>query len=110
MAHDGIDAVPETGTWLLQKGERVTTAATSAKLDATLERVNRDTSGGFSGPPITQEIQINGNPDNRTLELVRKAALDGAQMGYDRVKSDMARGTGISRTMRGTHNVGRKVR
>lgn len=31
MAHDGIDAVPETGTWLLQKGERVTTAATSAK-------------------------------------------------------------------------------
>ncbi|HBX7562871.1 TPA: phage tail tape measure protein, partial [Klebsiella pneumoniae] len=32
MAHDGIDAVPETGTWLLQKGERVTTAATSAKL------------------------------------------------------------------------------
>ncbi|WP_336100495.1 phage tail tape measure protein, partial [Klebsiella pneumoniae] len=27
MAHDGIDAVPETGTWLLQKGERVTTAA-----------------------------------------------------------------------------------
>lgn len=110
MAHDGIDAVPETGTWLLQKGERVTTAATSAKLDATLERVNRDTNGGFSGAPITQEIQINGNPDNRTLELVRKAALDGAQMGYDRVKSDMARGTGISRTMRGTHNVARKVR
>lgn len=110
MAHDGIDAVPETGTWLLQKGERVTTAATSAKLDATLERVNRDSNGGFSGPPITQEIQINGNPDNRTLELVRKAALDGAQMGYDRVKSDMARGTGISRTMRGTHNVGMKVR
>lgn len=110
MAHDGIDAVPETGTWLLQKGERVTTAATSAKLDATLERVNRDSNGGFSGAPITQEIQINGNPDNRTLELVRKAALDGAQMGYDRVKSDMARGTGISRTMRGTHNVGRKVR
>ncbi|MBD8370325.1 phage tail tape measure protein, partial [Klebsiella pneumoniae] len=31
MAHDGIDAVPETGTWLLQKGERVVTANTSAK-------------------------------------------------------------------------------
>lgn len=110
MAHDGIDSVPQDGTWFLQKGERVTTAATSAKLDATLERVNRDSNSGFSGAPITQEIQINGNPDNRTLELVRKAALDGAQMGYDRVKSDMARGTGISRTMRGTHNVGRKVR
>ncbi|MDF2792762.1 MAG: phage tail tape measure protein [Pseudomonas orientalis] len=40
MAHDGIDAVPETGTWLLEKGERVTTAETSAKLDRTLERIN----------------------------------------------------------------------
>lgn len=39
MAHDGIDSIPETGTWLLEKGERVTTAETSAKLDATLARV-----------------------------------------------------------------------
>jgi lambda family phage tail tape measure protein len=39
MAHDGLDAVPETGTWLLQKGERVTTAETSAKLDKTLNDV-----------------------------------------------------------------------
>ncbi|BCB06801.1 hypothetical protein HHSLTHF2_06910 [Vreelandella venusta] len=39
QAHDGIDSVPETGTWLLEKGERVTTADTSAKLDATLARV-----------------------------------------------------------------------
>ncbi|HCY2110796.1 TPA: phage tail tape measure protein, partial [Escherichia coli] len=46
MAHDGIDAVPETGTWLLQKGERVTTAATSAKLDATLDRVAKQSTGG----------------------------------------------------------------
>ncbi|HHP2082686.1 TPA: phage tail tape measure protein, partial [Klebsiella pneumoniae] len=46
MAHDGIDAVPETGTWLLQKGERVTTAATSAKLDATLDRVANQSTGG----------------------------------------------------------------
>ncbi len=46
MAHDGIDSVPETGTWLLQKGERVTTAETSAKLDRTLDRVSKDTTGG----------------------------------------------------------------
>ena len=32
QAHDGIDSVPETGTWLLQKGERVTTAKTSANV------------------------------------------------------------------------------
>lgn len=39
MAHDGIDSVPQDGTWLLQKGERVTTAETSAKLDRTLSQV-----------------------------------------------------------------------
>ena len=37
MAHDGIDAVPKTGTWLLEKGERVMTAETSAKLDNKLD-------------------------------------------------------------------------
>lgn len=47
MAHDGIDSVPKTGTWLLEKGERVTTERTSAKLDRTLDeiRAGRNTSG-----------------------------------------------------------------
>jgi len=48
MAHDGIDSIPETGTWLLEKGERVTTAETSAKLDKTLS----DIQGGGTGAPV----------------------------------------------------------
>lgn len=48
MAHEGIDAIPETGTWLLEKGERVTTAETSAKLDKTLS----DIQSGGTGAPI----------------------------------------------------------
>ncbi|HHB7551019.1 TPA: phage tail tape measure protein, partial [Klebsiella pneumoniae] len=51
QAHDGIDSVPETGTWLLQKGERVTTAKTSAKLDATLDRVANQSTGGATYAP-----------------------------------------------------------
>jgi phosphate uptake regulator len=47
MAHDGIDSVPQTGTWLLQKGERVTTADTSAKLDKTLSGLQSGMSGGM---------------------------------------------------------------
>ena len=39
QAHDGIDQVPETGTWLLKKGERVTTERTSKKLDKKLDEV-----------------------------------------------------------------------
>lgn len=46
MAHDGIESVPETGTWLLQKGERVTTAETSAKLDKTLDDVRGNSTNG----------------------------------------------------------------
>ena len=62
MAHDGIDAVPETGTWLLQKGERVTTAETSAKLDRTLDRMNTPSTGGGGASisisaPITVQAQ-----------------------------------------------------
>lgn len=37
MAHDGIDSVPKTGTWLLEKGERVMTSETSKKLDQKLD-------------------------------------------------------------------------
>ncbi|GLF25227.1 phage tail tape measure protein [Pseudomonas aeruginosa] len=55
MAHDGIDDVPETGTWLLQKGERVTTAETSAKLDRTLDDVRSNQSSG--GAPTINLIE-----------------------------------------------------
>ncbi|HHO8042478.1 TPA: phage tail tape measure protein [Pseudomonas aeruginosa] len=55
MAHDGIDAVPETGTWLLEKGERVTTAETSAKLDRTLDDVRSNQSSG--GAPTINLIE-----------------------------------------------------
>lgn len=42
QAHDGIERIPKTGTWLLQEGERVTTERTSAKLDATLEDIRKN--------------------------------------------------------------------
>lgn len=54
MAHDGIDAVPETGTWLLQKGERVTTAETSAKLDSTLNDIRTNPANGNGGVVVNQ--------------------------------------------------------
>lgn len=62
MAHDGIESVPETGTWLLQKGERVTTAETSAKLDSTLDRLSAE-SGGMNSmaPQININIKNDGS-------------------------------------------------
>ena len=81
QAHDGIDSVPETGTWLLQKGERVTTAKTSAKLDATLDRVANQSTGGGAIYSPNINIPINGNPSDATVALVRKAAAEGAERG-----------------------------
>lgn len=52
MAHDGIDSIPEDGTWFLQKGERVTTAETSAKLDSTLSRIQANQGEQGQGQPV----------------------------------------------------------
>lgn len=106
MAHDGIDSVPETGTWLLQKGERVVTSQTSAKLDATLDRVATQ-SGNTQ--PITQQFQINGNPDDKTVALIEDAAKRGASMGYKMAASDLASGRGdMGKAMR-NWNSGRRI-
>jgi len=91
MAHDGIDSIPQTGTWLLEKGERVTTANTSAKLDRTLSRIEagmggegvQTTSGKVS---VNQTINVTGNVDNRTANQIasataRKQRLSEARFG-----------------------------
>lgn len=70
MAHDGIDSVPETGTWLLEKGERVTTANTSAKLDSTLDRVINSMGNGRAGGGMVQNINVSGKPDRRTSKQI----------------------------------------
>lgn len=73
MAHEGIDSIPETGTWLLEKGERVTTAETSAKLDATLAEV----------------IQGLSNEDtSASLEMANFIQLDLDALGLDGLKFD----------------------
>ncbi|ULL07771.1 phage tail tape measure protein [Pseudomonas putida] len=67
MAHDGIDSVPEDGSWFLQKGERVTTAETSAKLDKTLEDVRSKQSGGGTVVNLIGDRSKAGSVESRTL-------------------------------------------
>lgn len=111
QAHDGIDSVPETGTWLLQKGERVTTAKTSAKLDATLDRVATQSTGGGAVYAPNINIPINGNPSDATLALVRKAADEGAERGYRRAVNSVTTGQGdLHRALMVKTNSGRKIR
>ena len=80
MAHDGIDSIPQTGTWLLEKGERVTTAGTSAKLDATLEEIRRGQQHNRYDnrqSTVNQTFNVQGQVDRRTsAQLARTAARE----------------------------------
>ncbi|MBL2619825.1 phage tail tape measure protein [Klebsiella pneumoniae] len=109
QAHDGIDSVPKTGTWLLQKGERVTTAKTSAKLDATLDRVaNQSTGGAIYAPSMS--FYVNGDPSDAQIAMMKKAASDGAQMGYQKAVQSIATGQGdLHKALMGKTTSGRKI-
>lgn len=82
MAHDGIDAIPETGTWLLEKNERVVTAKTSKRLDDTLASIQQNLHGMGGGnisrsTSVNQTINVNGRVDNRTArQIARETARE----------------------------------
>ncbi|MCF6753185.1 phage tail tape measure protein [Pseudomonas stutzeri] len=97
MAHDGIDSIPQTGTWLLEKGERVTTAETSAKLDKTLSDIQ---SGNAGGAPI---VNITANPNEAGKATSRQEdgrwvidVVVADTMGDGRIKKAMQRKFGLS--------------
>lgn len=69
MAHDGWDKIPKTGSYYLEKGERVTTAETSAKLDATLDRI------GQQGQPGPGNVTVH-NYGNDRVRTERDASGD----------------------------------
>ncbi|MDT4857638.1 hypothetical protein FQZ97_920710 [compost metagenome] len=74
MAHDGIDSIPETGSWYLKKGERVTTAETSAKLDNTLDRLQRNRASG--APEVNIHNAPAGAHEVRTREQDGRFIID----------------------------------
>lgn len=88
MAHDGIDSVPETGTWLLERGERVTTAETSAKLDRTLDEIRSGQGGGevhvniINNAPVNirrGEVYYDG--DRRQMDIIIEAVTQAMDEG-----------------------------
>lgn len=113
MAHSGIDKVPETGTWLLEKGERVVTANTSAKLDATLEGL-RSGLGAKVSAPITVNITNNtpaevetrqGSDENGMpiLDVIINSVTNALQ-------KDMSSGGQFSRAMESNWGLRRQAR
>ena len=90
MAHDGIDRIPEEGSWWLNKGERVLTDRTSAKLDRTLEDVRQNNGSRNSGndmPMMQPEVNNIYALDGKSVERVLKKHsrhVAGSMKGYAR--------------------------
>ncbi|WP_180138459.1 hypothetical protein [Acinetobacter sp. YH12043] len=88
MAHDGIDRVPEEGSWWLDKGERVLKEQTSSKLDSTLDEIRRSNrEPAHDMPPVEQPIYNIQALDGKSVERVlRKHSrhVAGSMKGYAR--------------------------
>ena len=82
MAHEGIDSIPQTGTWLLEKGERVTTAETSAKMDRVLEDIRSGQRAGTGGgQPISVSVDLSGMRDAREVRRAESSVRRGIAQG-----------------------------
>lgn len=88
MAHDGIDRIPEEGSWWLNKGERVLTDQTSSKLDSTLDEIRRSNrEPAYDMPPVEQPIYNIQALDGKSVERVLKKHsrhVAGSMKGYAR--------------------------
>ena len=76
QAHDGIMSVPKSGTWNLEKGERVLPKHTAAAMDKTLASA----SGGNNNVSVNVVVNADGSSD------VQANAQMGKQMG-DAIKA-----------------------
>ncbi|WP_019411088.1 phage tail tape measure protein [Pseudomonas psychrophila] len=106
MAHDGIDSIPEDGTWYLQKGERVTTAETSAKLDRTLDQVAQK--GGAGGNNISIHNYVGAQVETRQegdqlrvlIKETKRAIAGDLARGNGEITRALTSGYGLRRTPR----------
>lgn len=61
QAHDGIMSVPKSGTWNLEKGERVLPAHTAKAMDKKLEQGGKVIINNYSGEKAEAKQDIDGN-------------------------------------------------
>ena len=102
MAHEGINSVPQDGTWFLKKGERVTTADTSAKLDRTLNDVQRNRSGGNGD--ATVNVTNNGQPKQASA----RTRMEDGKMVIDILLQDLEGSGRYINALQGRTNLQRR--
>ncbi len=69
-------------------------------MDATLERVSRDINTSTSNGGDQFHFQVNGNPDDRTIQMMKESVKQAVKQAKLEVASDMASGRGdVSKAM-----------
>lgn len=95
LAHEGMDSIPTSGSWLLEKGERVTTEKTSKRLDRTLDRIQNQQTGGANG---SWNVTVNEAPGT-TAQVSRRqdGGLDvNIALIEEKLLERMNRGSGLA--------------
>jgi hypothetical protein len=87
MAHDGMKNIPEDGTWLLQKGERVVDSKTNKDLTDYLKNQKQSN--------INMTVNINGGDEQGVLKALPKLK----QTIIEVVSGDIAQNGAIRKTI-----------
>lgn len=112
QAHDGLNYVPNSGTWNLQKGERITGAALNQDLTEFLERENqaRDNSQNNrnTGGAGIVNVNVYENPD-KGFQVNQRLGADGS-LNVDMFVADLSGGGPLSQGIQNYFNVERRAR
>lgn len=108
QAHDGIDYVPNEGTWNLQKGERVTGAALNRDLTQFLARENR--AGARPSRDSGAPIIVNLIENQQRAGQVEQRQGDNGQREIDAFVADIHGGGPRSEAMEQAYGLERRGR
>lgn len=107
MAHDGISEVPNEGTWLLDKGERVYTNDSANKLDQMYNTIMGNGSSGNGNSSGSNKITINLIEDaSKAGQTSQSTGLNGEDV-ITIVVSNIRQGGEIASAQEQTYNLQR---
>lgn len=108
QAHDGIDSVPNTGTWNLEKGERVTGKALNRDLTQFLERENKERREPANTTAPAPVVNIHESPEK--AGSVNSRRDEDGQWVIDVMVADAMGGGRFSRTNESVYGLRRQGR
>ncbi|MET4696090.1 phage tail length tape measure family protein [Endozoicomonas lisbonensis] len=96
MAHDGIDSIPEDGTWLLKRKERVVDSRTNEDLKQYLSSQNKAANQPIQQITFSPQIMVeSGAGQDADAQFAEKVA----EQAYNKVYEDVTTGGPIRTAM-----------